>query len=58
MKDLPGDMVAAWLRREDNVIEANGDPTWNSLSNALKKVGQNGIASKIMKGEATARRAG
>lgn len=44
MKNLPGDMVAAWLRREEYVSE---DPTWRSLIKALKRVGQRGIAEKI-----------
>ena len=45
MKELPEDMVAAWLRKEDYVRE---EPTWNSLVKALKSVGQAGIAQKIM----------
>ena len=41
MKSLPGDMVAAWLRKEDFVSE---EPTWRTLIEALKRVGQGGIA--------------
>ena len=37
MKSLPGDMVAAWLRKEDFVSE---EPTWRTLIEALKRVGQ------------------
>ena len=44
MKILPDEMVAAWLRRQDFVCEV---PTWRSLIDALKKVGQTGIAQKI-----------
>ena len=47
MSSLPGDMVAAWLRREDDVLGVSGAPTWKTLSEALKDVGQNGLATKI-----------
>ena len=47
MRSLPGDMVAAWLRREDDVLEVSGAPTWKVLSEALKDVGQTGLAMKI-----------
>ena len=47
MRSLPGDMVAAWLRREDDVLEVTGVPTWKVLSGALKDVGQTGLAMKI-----------
>ena len=44
MKTLPGDMVAAWFRKEDYVKK---DPTWRTLVVALKQVGQTGVAEKI-----------
>ena len=47
MCSLPGDMVAAWLRREDNVLEVSGVPTWKALSEALRDVGQTGLAVMI-----------
>ena len=47
MRSLPGDMVAAWLRREDDVLGVSGVPTWKVLSEALKDVGQTGLATKI-----------
>ena len=47
MRSLPGDMVAAWLRREDDVLEVSGAPTWKVLSEALKDVGQTGLALKV-----------
>ena len=47
MKDLPEDMVHAWLLRNDDVIKKSGDPTWSSLVVALRKVGHNGIAQTI-----------
>ena len=49
MSSLPEDMVAAWLRREDDVLEASGVPTLKALSEALKDVGQTGLAMKIQK---------
>ena len=37
MKVLPGDMVRAWLRKQDHVKEKSGDPlTWKALVDALK----------------------
>ena len=47
MRSLPGDMVVAWLRREDDVLEVSGAPTWKVLSEALKDVGQTGLALKV-----------
>ena len=47
MSTLPEDMVAAWLRREDFVMSMSGEPTWKTLVEALKKVGQGGIAGDI-----------
>jgi len=47
-----GDVIAAWLRKEDQVTE-KGHPSWTVLVNALKhtRVGQSGIADKIAKDE-------
>ena len=47
MKDLPEEMVAAWLRREDFVMSMSGEPTWRTLAKALRRVGQEGIARDI-----------
>ena len=47
MRDMPGDMIAAWLRQEDHVIEKTGDPTWRKLADALQSINQAGIAGKI-----------
>ena len=49
MRSLPGDMVAAWLRKEDDVLEVSGVPTWKVLSEALKDTGQTGLAMKIQR---------
>ena len=51
MQDLPGDMAAAWLREEDNVLLTSGTPSWTSLIVSLETVGQRGIAYKIKQGE-------
>ena len=47
MKDVPSEMAAAWLRREDYVMAASGEPTWRSLVNALRKEGKEGTAIDI-----------
>ena len=47
MRDLPSEMVAAWLRKEDNVLKY-GKPTWRLLATALKDIGQNGVADSIL----------
>ena len=43
------EVVAAWLRREDDVEKRAGLPSWRSLVRALReqRVGQNGIAGMI-----------
>lgn len=47
MKDLPEDMIDAWLNRTDHVLETSGEPTWKSLCDALKEIGQIGIVTDI-----------
>ena len=44
------DVIAAWLRKEDQVTD-KGEPSWTVLISALKhrRVGQTGIADKITK---------
>ena len=49
--DLLREMVAAWLRREDNVILLSGTPSWSNLVAALEKIHQNGIAFEIKAGK-------
>ena len=51
MRDVPLEMVAAWLRREDSVMAASGEPTWRSLVNAVRKEGLEGTARDIELGE-------
>ena len=43
------DVIAAWLRRQDDVDKKTGIPTWRTLVKALRnpQVGQAGIASVI-----------
>ena len=43
------DMIAAWLRRQDDVGQKTGIPTWRTLVKALRnrQVGQEGIARII-----------
>ena len=50
MTKLPDEMVAAWLNRQDGVLtRGGGEPTWNRLAEALKRVGQIGIAEDILR---------
>ena len=42
------EMVEAWLQQLDKVSE-KGEPTWSILVAALKRIGHNGIAIKIVK---------
>lgn len=44
-------LVHAWLRREDDVMEFGGDPTWENLSTTLQHLGHNDIASEIEEGK-------
>ena len=47
---LVGELVRAWLNREDNVIELSGEPSWKSLESALREIGQEGLATTIAQG--------
>ena len=47
MKDLPNDMVAAWLLRQEDVLETSGEPTYERLAKALEQIGQNGLAKDV-----------
>ena len=50
MKDLPDEMVDAWLKGMDSVLKKSGPPSWTSLIKALENIGQEGVASTIRKG--------
>ena len=52
MNTFPDDMVAAWLRREAFVMSMSGEPSWRTLVEALRKVGQEGTARDIEEAEA------
>ena len=47
MTKYSDEIVAAWLRKEDRVMNMSGEPTWRSLVEALRKIGQEGIARNI-----------
>ena len=49
MDPLPTEMIAAWLRAEDDVQITSGPPSWDGLVKALREIGQTGIASRIDK---------
>ena len=44
---LLGDMVSDWLKMQDNVMMETGEPTWNSLVEALERIGQEKVAKSI-----------
>ena len=56
MKDLPGDMVHAWLNGMDYVLKKSGLPSWTSLVLALENISQGRVAFTIRKGIAIAKR--
>ena len=47
MKDVPSEVAAAWLLKQDNVMTVSGEPTWRALVDALRKEGQEGTAREI-----------
>ena len=47
MTNILSDVTAAWLNREDQVLEKCGEPTWSRLADALERIGQIGIAEDI-----------
>ena len=49
MTNILDEMVAAWLNREDDVLNTSGEPTWRRLVEALEKIGQRGVAEDIKK---------
>ena len=46
--DVAHDLVAAWLRKEDDVLNISGKPTLNTLATHLQSIGQNGLAQEIL----------
>ena len=47
MEPLREDMIAAWLNKEDFVSKKSGEPSWEGLKEALRKIGQTGLADTI-----------
>ena len=47
MSFFPDEMVAAWLNRQDLVLQHSGEPTWNALGDALRKIGHTGLAEDL-----------
>ena len=47
MTTFPDDVVAAWLNRQDEVLQHSGEPTWSTLEDALRKIGQTGLAEDV-----------
>ena len=46
-KELIGDLVTYWIRRDDRVMEESGAPTWRSLAEAMHKVKLTGKSMDI-----------
>ena len=46
-ESLCDDMVHAWLRKDDDVLEKSGEPSWESLATALEAIGIKGTAENI-----------
>ena len=46
--DIADELVAAWLRKEDDVLVVSGEPTLKSLATHLQSIGQNGLAHNIL----------
>lgn len=46
---LTGYLIDGWIRRDYNVLERTGEPTWRSLAKALVDIGMNGISRDIQK---------
>ena len=44
---LLDDMIGSWLRKDDDVIQTSGTPSWESLAKALEETGYNGVATNI-----------
>ena len=40
------EMLSAWLQKQDNVSQ-KGDPSWNVLRAALKRIGEHETADRI-----------
>ena len=40
-------MLAAWLKRQDNVLQI-GVPSWSILQTALRRIGENDVADKVV----------
>ena len=40
-------MIAAWLKRQDNVLQV-GVPSWSVLKKALRKIGEGEVADQIV----------
>ena len=48
-KELVGDLVTNWIRRDNNVLDVSGAPTWRSLAKALLGVKLTGISLDIQR---------
>ena len=42
------EMISAWLQQKDDVVE-EALPSWSALKTALRKIGENKVASELSK---------
>ena len=47
--DFLSKIVAAWLKRQDNVLSQSGEPTWSVLADKLEEIGCMEIAADIQR---------
>jgi hypothetical protein len=40
-------IIAAWLKKQDNVLGQSGEPTWTVLADKLEEIGCSEIAAEI-----------
>ena len=45
--DFLSQIIAAWLKQQDNVLRQSGEPTWNILADKLEEIGCTEIAADV-----------
>ena len=45
--DFLNQVVAGWLKQQDNVLKHSGEPTWHVLADTLEKLGHKEIGTDI-----------
>ena len=47
--DFLNQIIAAWLKRQDNVLSQSGEPAWSVLADKLEEIGCSEIAADIQR---------